>query len=115
MTSVTFLRRKNDIVERVTGHILVPEDQICNVPFVPLWDDSIPDNLCGCYCPYCLIFGEFYCVDCPMARAGNECGAEGSTWTICNEIWVGRATKDDMLELQALCKEYNATKGEGEN
>ena len=124
MTTIEFLTKKNEIVERVTGKVLVPDDQMEEVPFVEL------DTLIGAYlsadtmslhskiCPYCEAhrdktaihkYARINCEECIMDKAENGCmtAKESSTWEDCNELWDEHVTKKDAADLISLIEQYN--------
>ena len=125
MTTIEFLTKKNEIVERVTGKVLVPDDQMEEVPFQEL------DTLVGAYlvdnttmslhaaiCPYCEAHRELVetckharinCDNCIMDKKGNGCmsAEESSTWEDCHELWDELATKKDEADLISLIEQYN--------
>ena len=68
MTVVEFLRKKNEIIKKHTGLILVPEAQIVEVAKVPL---SMNEDINAC--PYCKIWFSEDCIGCPMAANNNDC------------------------------------------
>ncbi len=71
MKVIDFLRKKNELIFMATGLVLIPEDQLVDLPPRQLGtrdDASI--------CPYCLVFmnddmGD--CYSCPMNKAFNKC------------------------------------------
>ena len=124
MTTIEFLTKKNEIVERVTGKVLDPDDQMEEVPFKEL------DTLIGAYladntmslhagiCPYCETHREpvdtykhtrINCDNCIMDKAGNGCmsAKEISTWEDCHELWDELATRKDATDLISLVEQYN--------
>jgi hypothetical protein len=124
-----FLVQKNAIVEKVTGKILIPEDQIENVPFKKLnlcdtegVDGELSIQLNAQICPYCEAYRETFpsygtvnrlnCEPCIMNKKGNKCiGSEEtkntSTWEDCTDLWDELATEEDMIALMELVEKYN--------
>lgn len=114
MTTVEFIHKKNALVKRVTGVILVPEDQIVETPRVhlPINKDTGFGGLGAAECPYCQIYREIpndiFCTKCPIELAGNRCvSIEESSYHIADRLWIEKSTKADHKELRALCEEYN--------
>jgi len=105
MTTLEFLKEKNKLVKDVTGLILTPKDQLVDIPKVQLhtFKDST-ETLSREICPYCT---AFYCCDCPISKANNECGYKDSTWKVANEAWKIKATKADHNKLMQLVDKYN--------
>ena len=111
MKVTKFIKRKNKIIYNLTGIILVPEDQIVEVPKHKL-------NIAGGEgsCPYCLVYiDDIDCEDCPMAKANNECTrTENNTWDQLIE-WVEDNTEfsspsdwyQSIPEMVKLYKKYN--------
>ena len=122
MSVVEFLKRKNEIVKAVTGVILVPEDQIMDIPEdertpLDLNDDLSEYDFLGTeYCPYCALYFDNDCEGCPMYEAGNRC-IEGiyNTWTKANDIWMEKSTEKDWKKLRDLVAEYNKQFENSEN
>jgi hypothetical protein len=75
MTITEFIRRKNEIIERATGIILVPEDQIVEVQ-MPIQLSMAGD---AAACPYCHLYllKKRECIGCPMSKASNQCEFDG--------------------------------------
>ena len=72
MTVVEYIRRKNDILKRATGLVLVPEDQIKEVKTHEL----TPLKYLGAHnCPYCkeYLIPNSGCTGCPMYESSNPC------------------------------------------
>jgi hypothetical protein len=112
MTTEQYIRAKNDLILRVTGHILVPENQIVNEPKVYLFENATSGSISDVICPYCINRGASEdvpdCSTCPMHLAKNDCNCEiNSTWYICNLLWNEKATKKDKEELRKLVQKYN--------
>ena len=117
MTSKQYLKRKNKIVERVTGFTLVPKKQIKKHPFAELdtLDSYISrpgEILTADICTYCVLYLRNNCKDCPMHKAGNDCqDIDRSTWKLANRVWIEKAQKTDWQELEDLANQYNDEKG----
>jgi hypothetical protein len=76
MSVKEFIKKKNKIIYDEFGITLVPEDQI----------EECPKHKLDTYsairaCPYCVVYVNDRCVDCPMYKAGNECNSVVSTWS----------------------------------
>jgi hypothetical protein len=113
MTSKQYLEAKNEIVKRVTGVTLIPEDQIIEHKFVELFP-VYPKELYGEICTYCQTYDvkETYCEECPMSTAGNICEDNtDSTWHKANLEWIKLATEYDKEELENLAVQYNDEQG----
>lgn len=111
MTVVDYIEKKNAILEKHTGLILVPKGQIQEVEFsgeLSLFVDM------GA-CPYCSTFygkdGIETCKDCPMYKANNTCFDGESTYSIMSDASVeGTIVHEDNAwygELVDLVKEFN--------
>ena len=120
MTAIEFIRRKNKITQLGLDIVLVPEDQIEEVKFMPLmYDvDDIEVDLSTNICPYCRVHHKALdeynpCSGCPMDTAGNRCTGNGgnSTYSIVDSNWMDNATEEDAYELKALIDEYNEEEG----
>jgi len=82
MTDVEYMVEKNAILYKHTKIILVPENQIKEIPdsdkthqkFLTILSDLDA-------CPYCLYYKYEQCSKCPMALAGNICGPGNSTYS----------------------------------
>ena len=116
MSVAEFLRRKNEIIKAVTGVILVPEDQIVDIPEdkrVLLAQKKKYDlfehyYLNADYCPYCALYFSDECKDCPMCKAGNCCNKnDHSTWYVANNLWMEKSSGVDWMKLKELIDEYN--------
>jgi len=114
MSVVEFMKRKNEIVKAVTGVILVPEDQIIDIPEdkrkpLDLDDDLSEYDFLGTgYCPYCALYFDDGCEGCPMFEADNDCNQDNNgTWAKANKIWTEISTKKDWKKLRDLVTEYN--------
>jgi hypothetical protein len=115
MTDTEFFKKKNKIVKRVTGVVLIPDDQIVETGMeqVELEIGKFDLNaLGGGICPYCIYFYKDWCkcCECPMALAGNKCNNDNnSSWRKAKSRWVKKATttEEDIQELRELCEQYN--------
>jgi len=102
MTSLEYMQKKNKLVKRVTGKVLIPNDQLKNVRYSREFKPSI--SLKDINCPYCVFYDS--CSDCPMSRAGNNCNSIDSTFSVVNRIWQDVSTRDDRNELFKLGLKY---------
>jgi len=105
MTSLEYMQKKNKLVEKVTGKILVPDDQLINVPYS---EHFIPrDSLKGSNCPYCNIYynDNIKCSKCPMYK-DNYCIDVDSTYYKANILWRDLSTNDNKNELLDLGEQY---------
>ncbi len=68
MKVIDFLKKKNKLVFKATGIVLIPEDQL--IDLVPRRLDFRTD---ATICPYCVEFIDDICDDCPMSKASNKC------------------------------------------
>ena len=113
MTDTEFFTRKNKIVKRVTGGVLIPDEQIVEtgIKQVELGAEFDLDLIVlgDGICPYCIYFhtDNEGCGDCPMSVAGNKCDNKGSSWRKAKSKWAEKATKEDIQELRELCEQYN--------
>ena len=112
MTDTEFFKKKNKIVKRVTGEVLIPDDQIMETGMkqVELGAEFNFDLIVlgDGICPYCIYFyTKEGCDNCPMSVAGNQCEDSGSSWRKAKSKWAEKATTDDIQELRELCKQYN--------
>jgi len=110
MTVTEFIKRKNEIVKRVTGLTLVPDDQIEECEQIKLQQSVSFKTLGAGICPYCMVYNKdesCICNDCPMNKANNDCSEINSTWREINPVWRNKATESDMKELEELVKQYN--------
>ncbi len=117
MNTKQFLKKKNKIVKKVTGHTLIPKDQIKNTPKVYLNETHSLLDLSSDICPYCSIY-NYSCKtkdgkECPMLEENNKCennryeDDKETTWYISNQAWISKATDKDKEKLRKLIKEYN--------
>ena len=116
MSVTEFLRRKNEIIKAVTGVILVPEDQIVDIPEnkrpLPTQNKkySSPEYrfLESDFCPYCTLYLDNKCNGCPMNEAGNRCSPDNdNTWSVVNNLWIVKSIEEDWKKLRDLIVEYN--------
>ena len=119
MTTTEFFKSKNKILRETLGldFDLVPESQMVDVPFVELSTESGAHS-----CPYCMVFLKLdkICDYCPMAKAGNKCVHQSSTWTkYCDKIVSKSGSYMHFYErskayepMVKLINEYNNSKGE---
>ncbi|MFA7029976.1 MAG: hypothetical protein WC179_06885 [Candidatus Cloacimonadaceae bacterium] len=77
MTVIEYMKRKNEILKEYIGidFDLIPENQLAECEKIRLYDTSMGS------CPYCLVYADNDCIECPMANAGNNCSDEKSTWS----------------------------------
>ncbi len=79
MTVREYIERKNELIKKYTGMILVPEDQIIDMELPK--DETLSINDDRSACPYCFFYFDYYdCSECPMSKAGNCCLNKGSTY-----------------------------------
>jgi hypothetical protein len=73
-----YIEEKNRIVKEATGLVLVPEDQIVDIPVSAVGEMSVIGDM-SC-CPYCQVYS--CCQECPMGVVGNYCerSNENSTY-----------------------------------
>lgn len=111
ISTKAFIIKKNEIVKRVTGETLVPEDQIIDEPKVLLNNFPGIFKLHAEICPYCVSraaeLGHVYCKTCPMYLADNGCDDINSTWNKANKIWRNLATESDKFQIERLVNRYN--------
>ena len=105
MTPIEYMHQKNALVKRVTGHTLIPEDQIVDVKVVELMPSEVLSDI---NCPYCRVYrGIIDCTGCPMDEAHNNCSDMNSTYQLCDAAWNAHASQSDKNELLALAIKYN--------
>lgn len=105
-----YLRKKNALVLKATGVILVPEDQIEECKQQPL--HAVSD---ASVCPYCAIYHDpdGNCAKCPMEKAGNSCIAftrsqpsyravKEAMYKLCNYQGI-----QDVPGVRTLVDQYN--------
>ena len=114
MKTIDYIKHKNRIIHRATGLILVPEDQIIDIPTEKVGELSMTGDAWAC--PYCRIFwiaGE-NCTSCPMSLAGNKCGiSTGNTYDrVIEEVSDGYGVVNKRSrvydEMCELIEWYNA-------
>ena len=107
MSVVEFIKRKNELIKKHTGMVLVPEDQIeeCEKRYLSTFDDEKA-------CPYCQVYSDFYnCTGCPMSKADNCCMGNGNSTYLKIVRPHGSIVRnpDWHNELYLLTEEYNAS------
>lgn len=140
MLDTEFFKKKNEIIEKVTGKALVPESQIEEVvhkeELIPHTDTATGFlTLRAAVCPYCITYyynwndgrgyvrsedgtdplpeAESNCPECPMQKAGNGCLEHESSWYHTSVLWNENCTKEDSDSLLELIKRYNKENGFG--
>ncbi len=112
MSAKTYIRKKNEILKKHTGMVLVPEDQITECEAKPL---SMRDDMSAC--PYCLAYENVGdCTGCPMYEANNGCLA---SYTSTYECMVRNLNFKSLisdnhpwhLELRELIHDFNKSHG----
>ena len=71
MSTLTYMKKKNKILKKLTGITLIPKDQLVSLEATYL---SIESD--SAICPHCIAYGKYNCKDCPMAIAGNKCSID---------------------------------------
>ena len=106
MTALEYLRAKNKLVERVTGHILIPEDQLEeHEPDMTQFDPR--RELSKFNCTYCTLYYDKACKGCPMKEADNGCIDHLKTsYDKTCDAWIEKATYEDKAELQRLGERF---------
>ena len=103
MTPLEYLKTKNELVFKVTGKVLIPDDQLIEHELnddefgrFESWSRLDDEN-----CTYCL---KHYpaCHNCPMGKAGNRCSNDDSTYQVATDAWNRLATKENEKELLNL-------------
>ena len=136
MTTLEFLKRKNEIVFAVTGVQLIPDDQLIDLPYIKLSsdyyeeEDGLELSLHAKICPYCETYREkpngteytrIDCTKCIMQIKGNGCfmgetdSGLDSTWVQCYDEWDNKSTKADILKLIDLVQTYNKEGQDAQN
>ena len=105
MTVSEYIRRKNEMIFKHTGIVLVPEDQIeeCEQSELDICADSWA-------CPYCTIYIA-NCGECPMGKAGNVCNISPNNTYAKVMATVPNITSSSApwhSELEQLIKQYNS-------
>jgi len=103
MTALEYMIKKNELVKRVTGKILIPREQLEEVPYSSEFEPSI--EIRSYNCPYCNLFYNNRCCKCPMYK-DNYCLTDDSTYDIVSKLWEELSTKDDRNELFKLGLKY---------
>lgn len=116
MTVIDYINRKNEIIKRITGLTLVPEEQIQEVPVLELKPENEND---ADICPYCLYYKkeqddfDTSCGECPMELHDNQCYELGSTYievsNKLNYVYKDTTFIGDIPEIQALVKQFNTS------
>jgi len=108
ISALEYMTDKNELVFRVTGEILIPEDQLVDVEFSSRFTPM--GRIVEGNCPYCNVYLNTYtenaCDGCPMYEAGNYCGDGDSAFSVTYGLWVKNATKEDRQELYDLGVKY---------
>lgn len=126
MTTLEYMKRKNEILKKMTGKELIPEDQMVEVDAYPL---GMTDTLTGIdsasdgsICPYCIVYTDGECDSddsdsctlCPMKEAGNWCNEEEGplpTYKIVSNLLIS-IHRDGMFmevpEIKELVNEFNS-------
>ena len=124
MTPMEYTIRKNAILFDLTGVVLVPANQIKDVEPIKMQEETKPNRINdGKICPYCLVYLSFgnepeketSCEDCPMGKANNRCDEDKDdnegTYMHVRHILRSKgliiSSIGELLEIQALVKEYN--------
>lgn len=114
LSTKQFIKKKNKLVKKVTGKILVPKNQIVNEPKTTHLTaySTYSTYLDSSNCPYCAERTQPYtytdCSTCPMALAGNICSNNpDSTWIRAATKWADKSTEKDHKKLIKLIKRYN--------
>ena len=79
MTTKEYIEKKNELVFKMTGLTLVPEDQIVDTKYIDKF--AAVEYLSKFNCPYCLAYLNKDCKDCPMFEAGKHCLSMDSTYS----------------------------------
>jgi len=104
MRADDFMRRKNEIIKRVTRKILIPEKLIKNVKKRKL--EKTDKSLLASSCPYCQLYIDKNCKECPFIKEiGLKCFE--INFTEIQREWNERATNEDLNELNVIIEEYN--------
>jgi hypothetical protein len=109
MTALEYMKKKNKLVFKVTGKVLIPKDQLVDVEFS---DEFEPEEwLNATNCPYCNLHES--CETCPMALAGNQCRKMDdygnplkNTFSTANEAWLEKSTEKTRQKLYRLGVKY---------
>lgn len=108
MTAKQYMKRKNNILEDMSGVVLVPKEQIVKTSFILMNPIGTNANIC----PYCLIYND--CIDCPMENEDNNCGEDHSSYNkTMDELRTRTKYKSihEVPEIIDLVKQYNAELG----
>ena len=106
MTALEYLKAKNDLVERVTGYILIPEDQLEeHKPDMTKFEPRLV--LSELNCTYCTLYYDEYCNRCPMKEASNGCiDYLGTSYSKTRYTWEEKATEEDQEEMYRLGEQF---------
>jgi len=111
MNNLQYMIEKNHILFEHIGQILVPDDQLVELPLLPSMVLSMKNYLTGgikdfllsaTNCLYCVVYNTHNapsCVKCPMALAGNKCSGISSTLHSCSNA-IDKLDDDARLELE---------------
>jgi len=122
MTNIEYMTEKNEIVFTYTGIVLIPKDQMVDLPITVDMVDSMRKYLAnvnikwesilnGNNCTYCKEYYNRYtnsCDGCPMHEAGNTCDKDNSTFYKVNSVIANKLCDTGELakELQYLAREF---------
>ena len=104
MKVITFLKKKNKLVKKVTGITLIPKEQIEKVTKHKLLGTSDAD-----ICPYCHVYTNT-CDGCPMHTANNQCGIRDFDSTYMKVMAALPNSIDELIDIpgmKKLVKKYN--------
>jgi len=106
MNSLEYMIKKNELVKKVTGKVLIPKEQLVNIQYSDAFEPS--KNLSIINCPYCNIYHNsgFKCSGCPMDEANNNCKVERNSYRVADSLWYKLVTEEDRNELFELGLEY---------
>jgi hypothetical protein len=102
MTAIEYIKRKNELIYKETGLILVPEHQIEEVTVV----EPMKINFGSDYCPYCIVHDT--CITCIMYINDNRCADGESTHsTIFNKLLERGTSIRDIEGMEELVNQFN--------
>ena len=106
MTALEYLKAKNELVEKVTGLILIPEDQLVeHKPDMRYFHPRL--GLSYMNCTYCTLYYDKACKGCPMKEAGNGCTDHLKTsYGRATDAWDEKATDTGRAELLRLGEQF---------
>ena len=120
MRTIDFMRKKNEILIKECGMVLVPEEQLIDIDCTSEMSTKTDATMC----PYCVEFflkadKDCYnaCEGCPMDNAGNACneGRSSSTYqSILSELKSKNNTDlylNNLPGLLTLVDEWNSSLG----